>query len=489
LVDWLIAVALGGVVLTLVWSSLGPSSLFFDDAWQALVVKAHSFREVMLVSLTAPGYTLLLRGWFELVGFSELGAQLPSVFFAVLLPGAAYLIARRRGLNRLAALLGGALLLSSPVLLTYATHVKQFSLNAFLGLVLVSYAWLIIDEGGTARRWVLLLVLASCATIMSGAVSPVAVGVLLAAAVADTVRGPRHRGWSLAALGGYALFGAAWWLLYLHHAVNPSLVDIWRDFYIGHDGPLTFLRDVTVALVRLADGFTSVPVWISCPALFLATLVGARRRWATTLLLLCPVTIAVAVAALRLGPLGAGRTDTQLFPAMALLIAYGANDLVKTRTVQIELAVAVGLISLLPVLVPVAVPYPQEDVRPLVELINASGHGNPVVVHGWTYWAFALYSDRAITFVESTDPTGFDVSYADPNVLQLERFGTEAEFERKLEDLDDADPVWFVASHFRPDWPDDYAMTLAAFRSIGYRIGQRWDRPGALLIRWDRRGG
>jgi len=485
--DWSIAAILAGLVLLFIWHDLAPSSLFLDDAWQALVVKTHSLREVILVSLAAPGYALLLGGWLHLTGFSELAAQLPSVLFAILLPGAAYLLARSRGLDRLAALSVSALLLSSPILLTYATHVKPYSLDAFFSLVLMAYGWSIVDLGGTPRRWLTLLTVAVLATIMSGSVAPVAGGVLLVAAAANGRADRQRRSWGFLVAGGYALFCVAWWFVFLRHAVNPSLVYFWRDFYVSTDGPVKAIGGATTALLRLMEGFTVAPMWIACPVLFLATLAAVRRDGATALLFASPVVIALAIAMLRLAPLGTGRGDVALYPAMALLVGYASNTLSRTRAVKTALTVGAGLIGLLPILLPVAVPYPQEDARPLIQMINASGAEIPVVVYGWSYWAFPLYSNRAISFVESTDPSGFGVSYSDPDVLQLARFDTPERLQHELAGFfGNADAVWFVASHFRPDWPTDFMMTCRAFEAFGYQIGERWDRPGALLVKWIR---
>jgi hypothetical protein len=57
-----------------VWQ-LGPSSLWFDDAWVALVARM-SAGQLTQVGMTSFGFQVILWIWLHLVGFSEVGAQL-----------------------------------------------------------------------------------------------------------------------------------------------------------------------------------------------------------------------------------------------------------------------------------------------------------------------------------------------------------------------------------------------------------------------------
>lgn len=90
-----VVLVLIGVALWLRLPGLGASELSFADSWVALIVHLDSLGDVARVGITAPGFTLLAKVWFALVGFSATAAQALALLAGVAAPGAVYLVGRR----------------------------------------------------------------------------------------------------------------------------------------------------------------------------------------------------------------------------------------------------------------------------------------------------------------------------------------------------------------------------------------------------------
>ena len=69
------------------------------------------------------------------------------------------------------------------------------------------------------------------------------------------------------------------------------------------------------------------PTLVSLVVLVVAAIVVVRRRTDMAILLLTPVVVATALATVHVAPLGAGRTDLTLYPALALVVGVAAAEL------------------------------------------------------------------------------------------------------------------------------------------------------------------
>ena len=483
--DWLVVAILGGAVLLLAWPSLAPSSLWLDDAWQTLIIKARTWHDIKLVSLTAPGYTLALKGWFDLAGFSELRAQLPGLTCALMLPGATYAAARAWGIGRFGALLGGSLMAFSPTLLMVGTRVKQFSLNALLALGLIWIASRIVDTGPSLSRWAGLLGLCIGAIVVSGAVAPVAGGVIVVVIAVTWRRDRGRRPVALLALAGFLLFSLIWWFFYLRNAVNPALRNFWNAFYVGVRNPWEALGGTGRALLHLTRHFADLPALVPAVGLLLAALIGMRLARDRTLLLITPIFVALVLAALRLAPLGGGRTDTYLYPGLALLAATALDGLGLRRRFPVVPMVTATLIAWV-VFLSQPVGYPQEDVRPLVQIMDASAPSTQTIVYPNAQFAYALYTSRSVTFIANqTRANGFDVAIDRTSITILDSHRQHPDL--YLPEIESAvrgqGRVWFLASHLRPD----LVAIHEDFGTLGFHSESEWNRPGAELVEYGRR--
>jgi len=482
--DWAVASALAVAAWYLRRPGLDPSSLWLDDAWPALVHRADTFGDMSLVAVTAPGFTFGLKAWLAAVGFSELAAQVPALLFGVVTPPAAYLVARRRGFSVAGAVIAGVLLVVSTTHGVYSTRVKQYTFDGALSLAILASAWTIIDQGASGRRWRTLLGVAIAATALSGTVAPVAAGAFCAAIAAA---GFSHRGgWKggLLSASVYGTFGVAWWCLVLKPSIPAALTDYWRDFYLSTDSLGAYVHGLGDALVGLIDGFAFAPQWLAVAGLAVAVVTAAYRRWSLVALLIGPVVVAIGLASVELLPLGTGRTDIFLYPEIALLAAAGFESIRRWAPRSFAVGALVGIVAIL-ALAPGVTSYPEEDVRPLVDLVEDRLPEDPVIVYEATRWAYALYTSYPISF-RTSDSTavGFDVDIGADHVAILGQHRSNPErYAPELAALTNGhQAVWLIATH----WRADLEVIEAQFEDLGFVVAERHKRAGALLIAWER---
>ena len=140
-------------------------------------------------------------------------------------------------------------------------------------------------------------------------------------------------------------------------------------------------------------------------ALFVLGLV----RWRRQLLPLAGLAAAVVLSVPKLVPLGTGRTDAYLYPAIAMVVAEGATVAWRwVRRRRAELAVGVlalavafgGLLAADRVLHRPG--YPGGDFRQVTAAIDQQlAHGGLVVVGGTARWPWAYYDAHRVRIVHS----------------------------------------------------------------------------------------
>lgn len=457
---------------------LGPSSLWLDDAWVALVSKTSGVSDTFMVGLTGPGFAFLLKGWLAVVGFSETAAQLPAFFFGVVGPGLLYLVAVARGFSFAGALTAGGLLAASPVHVVYSTRVKHYTLDVVLAIVLIALAWRVVESPSSVRRWVWLAVGASAAVALSGGVAPMAAGAMGVALVAS-LRSRVGVAVAVTACGAWAAFALGWYLLVLRPAITPAIRGYWAERYVAS------VADLVAGFAGLLDGFSALPLVVVGIAVAAGMAAVGVHRPLVALLLVAPVIGLVVLSAAGVAPLGGGRTDAFVYPSLALLVAGGVNAISRTAPAAawvgatVVLAASIGTTGWAP-------PYPAEDVRPLVALVEQQRRtGEPLLVYPSTVWAYALYADDAVRLVRSDNPWGFvpQVNDADVVLLEAHRDAPQLYAPAVAAAARGKATVWLLSSHHR----SDVQAIRDAVRASGLRLAQRWQQPDAALWSWNRR--
>jgi hypothetical protein len=497
--------------------ALGPSSLWLDDAWVALVTRAGGPGDVVLVGLTAPGFTALLWAWLGLAGLSSTAAQALPFLFAVLGPAALWLVLVRLGVRPVVATVAALILVTAPAHVTYATRVKQYSLDTLLAVVLLGLAWWTLGSPGSVRRWSALVGAAVGATVMSAAVVPVVAGGFAAAGLAAVLAGAsgastgrpggwrwgdrldrparsQRREWRVALVGGgvYGVFALAWYWSILRPAVGGELQDYWAGHYLAiGDGPAAALRSLGGVLEGLFAAASPLPPVLT-GALVLAGLGWlVARRPLVAVAVATPVLVAVVLAAAEAAPLGGGRTDHHLFPVLAVAAAFALEPLARLRP-EAALAGAAAVVLALGLTASGPEDYPQQDLRPLsAELDARLGPDDTVLLYPSALWAYALYTELPVDIVdEARAAVRWQPVVRDERVVVLGRHRDDPdryrpEVEAAVSRNGAGGSVWLLATHIHPD----YDTVEDALIEAGWSVAERWDRPGALLTRWDAEDG
>ena len=138
-------IALGVVVRV---STLSVHSLWLDEAFSVLTVRAHSAAEIWspgIDPIHPPLFYLILQRSLALVGVSEFGARLPSALTSIANIGLIWWLGRRLFPTRGVGLMAGVLLAVAPIDLWYAQEARMYELVTMAGLVLaigvVSESW------------------------------------------------------------------------------------------------------------------------------------------------------------------------------------------------------------------------------------------------------------------------------------------------------------------------------------------------------------
>lgn len=487
LVHTLVVVTLLLYGLALGFERLGPSSLWLDDAWQALVVEADGPGELMLVGVTAPGFAWLLSGWLAVFGFSETTAQALPFVLGLLAPVGLYLVTVSR-LRPPAALVGAILLASAPVHVTYATRVKPFTLSSFCAVGLIGLGLAVVDDPRSRRRWWGLALVSAAAVVASAFTAPIAAAAFAAGLLAAIrTNGRSAWRWVVGPAAAFGVFAAVWWFAVVRVAVTDALHDYWSARYVSFDGGMVDgLRQLGGNTAAFLKGFLPFPTPVVVALFVVAGILVVRRGLPSLSLAGGPIVIAVLLGLLALAPLGGGRTDIYLYPCLALLLAIAVDRFPGTALGASAFMAAALAIAVLANVRP-ASPYPQEDVRPLVSVLERSvGPGEGILVYSPGIPAFALYTTWPVELVRGgTTAKGFTAKIGRENVHVLPRLRRDGAHNgpvlRRL--VEPYDRTWVVASHLQPD----YGLLLVSLDEFGYepRIVHR--RPGAELVLWERR--
>ena len=517
------AVAIGVCVALVLaaWLSrighLGPATLYQDDAWVALGWRAHRWIDLQRTGLSSLGFTILIRGWLNAVGFTNQNARwLPFVIGVTVAP-VFFLAARCMRLRFAAAVTGAAMLVASPTLSSYSVRVKQYTLEVLLATVLVGLGWAVVQRP-SVRRW---LVLGGCSiacSFISFPLAGVGVGALAAGTLASwSSLGLRRTARSCAVLVSAAtavVTGALYLIVVKPTLASPSLKEFWRPNYPTYHfpnrqlfsgrtdyGTLSKFWNLLWELFRQAF---SGPTWLVLLVYGLSLLILALRRPLLAVVVFVPVAIEVVLSFAQLAPLGGGRTDAYLYAPIAFTIVF-ALDVVLRRLRGVDLplrpigerkvsmADAVGgVLALIVVALLVAAPAPAVtslppviDTMPLIARMEAEAKpGDLIVVGGSQVFVYPLYSKRPFRTVRDTRaPGSFRPRLVGSNVATAETVNAAVRAPRRIADqltetvwvIDSAADVQHPASSVRP-----------ALEKLGYRIESSRLATGAVLERWTR---
>ena len=216
---WATVIFLSAAALR-VWQ-LGPSSLWFDDAWVALVARM-SAGQLTQIGMTSFGFQVILWIWLHLVGFSEVRAQLIPLLAGCLGPVAVYVLAVRKRVTPAAGIIAALLLVVAPMHVQYSATVKQYTSEALLTVFLVWLAWTVLEN--PRRKNLIGLGAAACFSVfVSSIMIFVAIPAVCIPAVWTALRRGEHRLDCIVVAALTLVFVGAWIPLMAPDAAHPAL--------------------------------------------------------------------------------------------------------------------------------------------------------------------------------------------------------------------------------------------------------------------------
>jgi hypothetical protein len=479
-------VAVTGLGLWMRLQGLSGLGLWRDDAWVALTARVRP-STAWRMGVTARGFTMAERAWILLHPSSPRWAEILPLVLGVAGIVAIYALARRFALSGWWSVGCAFVVAVSPVAVEWSSHVKQYSTDFLLGCLLLG-----LGEGARRRggwRPVAKLGAASVvAFVVSASVVPAVVGTWGALLVIAFAEPARRLQIVLAGAVTTILCGAfaAAWLTRL----PTSLSHYWRIMhrFIPTSSVSAFLQGVARAMRGLSAGIVHWPSHLDAIGAFLLVALvvigalSARSALAPALTIL----VALVAASASLVPLGTGRTDEALYPALILLAAFGSRRIIEwarsaspvvRRSVQAAAVVAASL-ALFVVADGLAHPtrYPGVDVRAAAAQIDARRRpGDVVYVDATTRypWVLSEQPHVALRFGPGWG-TGFTVVSTQKGVVVSPTATWERSYspESVAERVPATARVWFVGTgNLLADAPRN--LDYQALRRRGWR--QVWN--------------
>jgi hypothetical protein len=310
---------------------------------------------------------------------------------------------------------------------------------------------LVVLDAPDGHRWLVLTATAVAATLASIAVAPIVAGAYAAALLA-TLRLRTARTAAIVSTIAYGAIAGLWYLVAIRPVSHPALRDYWQRLgaFWTHHGNLGLATGLLVTLKHVADGFSgldpTLTIWILAAAMVVAFLRSVERA----LLLVVPFVVAIALAGMRLAPLGA-RVDIYLYPTFALLVAYAVQPLLDRLT--LGWIAPSALLAVLLATTPLPSVYQHEDIRPLVERLEAQARPtDSVLLYPTGRFAFALYTHWPVHIDPSPiTPVPFNPVVTHPGFQQLSGGPRLQQIVDNLHRDPTVRRVWFIGSHGLPN--------------------------------------
>lgn len=379
--------------------------------------------------VTAPGFSFIERTLTGLGPDTTWWAQLLPLAAGIASVPATYWLARRFSLSRMVSLVLTVFVCVSPVTVVYSTRVKEYGVDFLLSCLLLACTEAARRQR-TDRSYRALAVLSVVAFVMSASVGPEIASVWVALALLSGTWDHLRRHVLPPALavgvGCCAIAGT----FYRH--LSPFIGKPWVGWYIVHTSPAAFTGSVVTTLWRLFADLFDLPLLSPTldPLLFLGVLgllVAGVSRGGAMLAPAFLVAAAFGSSAMGVTPLGTGRTDEYLYPALLLLVGSGLARVASSVLPSVSrrarystgaVALLVGAVLLANALVS-APSYPGVNVRQLAaEVHQAEQPGDHVVVGELMRYSWALYEDPRPHIAFGPDwSTGFTVVSPDRNTF------------------------------------------------------------------------
>ncbi len=481
------------VTVLAAWSRAGGltnGALYRDDAWVALTHRVALPTAWKMVG-TAPGFVLFERLWTSLTAPSTLWAQLPIYVISVATVPLVALVARWLGLGRWASILASVFIAISAIDVQYATHLKPYASDVVAGLViLVSAEWF--RRGHSPWPF-------AGASVLSVAISFTVAPIVLGAALvlAFEARQKRVRELIAPALTMLVALGALY--LAVRSGISPRLRQSWAPNFVQYSSLHSLAHSAWNITSGLVAGFSdTTPHWhvaglskLILAFIVIGVVIGALRdRARTSAPWSASLVVAAIFAAAHLAPLGTGRTDAYLYPALALLVAYGCEGVwswLHERSLGLARVgvVALALLSVFTLADRTVhrAHYPGGSFTPVQNAARselARAHGS-VLIEGTARWPWTYYEARTVHLkFSSRYNTGFAPLSDNARVVVMAGTVIEGGYnaDAAVAKLGSATTTLYVRTD---DWPSLGDPVANAFSNAYWHVTRERHVPGYLL--------
>lgn len=396
--------ALLGIALVAAVARAGGFSagtLYRDDAWVALTTRVSLSTAARMV-VTTPGFVLGERVWIGWFPHSVTMEQLPTFVASVAGVVAVGRLARWWGLSAPASLVAAGVVAVAYSDVVYATRVKPYAFDLLGACLLLWLADRVRRRGTGSAPWLAVASVAVCAFSLTPV--PLVAGLWVALGIEAVLRRrlDARLAWSGAAAAA-CLVGL--WLA-VRGGISPRLQSSWDGYYLVVSSAHGFAHSARTILDGLLRGVGDTTPQLGIRGLgeldrvaLAALAVVGLWSWRRQLLPICALLAAAALSIPRLVPLGTGRTDAYLYPAIALLVAEGAARCWRgarrlgRRATAVAAVAAVLFAGLVAVDRLVHQPaYPGGNLRVVAaRLLHDRARGADVVLGGTVRWPWAYY--------------------------------------------------------------------------------------------------
>ncbi|MEI6700277.1 MAG: hypothetical protein WCL38_00785 [Actinomycetota bacterium] len=405
------------------------SGLFRDDAWVAAPSTVSFSRAADLVS-TFPGFSLGIWPLLHLTAPTTLYAQSPALLAGLLGLPALWWMLRGFKLPAWPSAVVSVAIWLSPVVITYSTRVKPYTTELLLAAILLGVTARIETRSNT-RWWLALSSVIAFGSSFS--LTPVIVG-CWAAVLVDDYRAAKTFKKSFLPLLVSAVAVVSL-LLIFWKPVPPSLHAFWSPFFVNWSSPGGFARSLQHILGGFSAGLTGAPalttnhlvvtgIALTILGSLLALLgIGMRELGSRSIAPSVALLLAVLLSAFQIVPLGTGRTDEVMYPAVAILLAAGLTQLLSLkmpRVRQVVLGLSAGVLVVVLALAPTIhrSDYPVSDLNGAMKLATTlpdSGDAIQVFDAGLRYnfaWSGYLATSDGVPphlVITSSNEAGYTV--------------------------------------------------------------------------------
>lgn len=407
---------------------LDPPSLWFDDVWTGALMKTSGVAEMLRLQTHIPsGFLVAVRLVTHLVSDQELGLQgvpfLLSILSIPLMGRVVFTVTGHHG----AALAAASLTALNPFLAAYSISTKPFTadfviccLVLLMGVAAVRHPS-VVNQG----RLVAIGLVGFLFSYPSVIVSLAAVAVAWLFSIPKLRDKPRVLGWVTGLTVLFCVVLGAWFALRIRSQLGPSVRDYWEMAYM----PVSSVSAAWHFLVSSGWQEVSGAMPVGCAALAALAILGLvwlfaeESRRAIAVIVLVATIGAVMASALRLYPIGGGRTDIFSFPLTIMLAACGLVGVLSVipRNRVLGNFLTAALVAWACVF-PVAAEYDSRvDAKQWVETLSEEiREDDGLVIHPYASWLVACYGDWPLRFtVERRLAPGFIVEVLRPTTFTV----------------------------------------------------------------------